>query len=337
MVYSTQPTTNLNATWQLGVGTTATGTLRSMLYFPVTGIPANTKITSAQLGVYYDQVHTSNTNSVVIEAHRATGAWNATNANWSTASGLSGELSGTTIQLDDGDAGTAAKGSWPYSSNTAYTQYAVNGDYAYNKDAVAGDTYTWQPTVPAAGSYRVDVHSIPASDRATNAPYTVTYSGGTYNGTIDQSAGTGGVWKSLNNGTALPFAAGTAGKIVLGDGPASATTAVIADAVRLVEPGTTLTKAAGSYDKWQNFAVTDTVQKWVNGTANYGFVLLGFGVGAIISSQIAGHFRNVAAEAGDISLMYPAFVIGSACAAAGVVMMLALRASTNRKRLAEAS
>jgi RHS repeat-associated protein len=273
MVDSTQPTTNLNGTWQLGVGTTATGTLRSLLKFPLTGIPANTKITSAQLGVYYNQVHTSNTNSVVIEAHRATGAWDATKANWSNTSSLSGELSGTTIQLDDGDPGTAAKGSWPYSTNTAYTQYAVNGDYAYNKDAVAGDTYTWQPTVAAAGNYRVDVHSIPASDRATNAPYTVTYNGGTYNGTVDQSAGTGGVWKSLNNGTALPFAAGTAGKIVLGDGPASATTSVIADAVRLVEPGTTLTKAAGSYDQWHNFAVTDTVQKWLNGTANNGFVL----------------------------------------------------------------
>ncbi|MGW0998335.1 golvesin C-terminal-like domain-containing protein [Streptomyces sp. NPDC002523] len=273
MVDSTQPTTNLNGTWQLGVGTTATGKLRSLLKFPLTGIPANTKITSAQLGVYYNQVHTSNTNSVVIEAHRATGAWDASAATWNSASGLSGELSGTTVQLDDGDAGTAAHGSWPYSTNSTYTQYAVNGDYAYNKDAVAGDTYTWQPTVPAAGSYRVDVHSIPASDRATNAPYTVTYNGGTYNGTIDQSAGTGGVWRSLNNGTPLSFAAGTAGKVVLGDGPASTTTSVIADAVRLVEPGTTLTKAAGSYDQWHNFAVTDTVQKWVNGQANNGFVL----------------------------------------------------------------
>ncbi|CAG6394691.1 RHS repeat-associated core domain-containing protein [Actinacidiphila cocklensis] len=274
MVDSTQPTTNLDGTWQLGVGTTATGKLRSLVRFPVTGIPSGTKITSAQLGVYYNQVHTSNANSVVIEAHRATTSWDATSATWNSTSALSGELSGTTVQLDDGDAGTAAKGSWPYSTNTAYTQYGINGDYAYNKDAVAGDTYTWQPTVPAAGSYRVDVHSIPASDRAANAPYTVTYNGGTYSGTVDQSAGTGGVWRSLNNGTALPFAAGTAGKVVLGDGPASASTSVIADAVRLVEPGTTLTKAAGSYDQWHNFAVTDTVQKWVNGTAaNYGFVL----------------------------------------------------------------
>jgi RHS repeat-associated protein len=274
MVDSTRPTTNLNGSWQLGVGkTSSTGTLRSLVKFPLTGIPANTKITSAQLGVYYNQVHTDNTSPVVIEAHRATGAWDASTATWSNTSSLSGELSGTTVQLDDGDAGTAAKGSWPYSTNTAYTPYGINGDYAYNKDTVAGDTYTWQPTVAQAGSYRVDVHSIPASDRATNAPYTVTYNGGTYNGTVDQSAGTGGRWVSLNNGTALPFAAGTAGKVVLGDGPASTTTSVIADAVRLVEPGTTLTKPAGSYDTWHNFAVTDTVQKWINGTANNGFVL----------------------------------------------------------------
>jgi RHS repeat-associated protein len=274
MVDSTQPTTNLNGSWQLGVGkTSATGTLRSLLKFPVTGIPANTKITSAQLGVYYNQVHTSNTDPVVIEAHRATGSWTATGATWNNTSSLSGELSGTTVQLDDGDAGTAAKGSWPDSTNTAFTQYAVNGDYKFNKDTVAGDTYTWQPTVPQAGSYRVDVHTIPASDRATNAPYTVTYNGGTFTGTVDQSAGSGGQWRSLTGATALPFSAGTAGKIVLGDAPASSTTAVIADAIRLVEPGTTLTKAMGSYDQWHHFAVTDTVQKWINGTANNGFVL----------------------------------------------------------------
>jgi RHS repeat-associated protein len=282
MVDSTQPNTNLNGVggsptgnWQLGVGkTSSTGKLRSLLKFPLTGIPAGTKIASAQLGVYYDQVHTDNSKNVSIEAHRATGAWDALTATWNNTSALSGELSGTTVQLDDGDPGTAAKGSWPYSTNTALTPFAVNGDYAVNKDTVAGDTYTWQPTVPQAGSYRVDVHTIPASDRATNAPYTVTYSGGTYNGTVNQAAGSGGVWVPLNNGNPLPFAAGTAGKVVLGDGPASASIGVIADAVRLVEPGTTVTKAAGVYDQWHNFAVTNTVQQWVNGTAtNNGFVL----------------------------------------------------------------
>jgi len=60
--------------------------------------------------------------------------------------------------------------------------------------------------------------------------------------------------------------------------------------------------------------------------ANYGIVLLGFGVGAIISSQVAGHFANAARY--DISLMFPAFVIAAAFAALGVVIMLILRKIT---------
>ena len=58
--------------------------------------------------------------------------------------------------------------------------------------------------------------------------------------------------------------------------------------------------------------------------ANYGFVLLGFGAGAIISSQIAGHFANIAGD--DIGLMYPAFIIAAIFAAMGVGIMLILRA-----------
>jgi len=63
--------------------------------------------------------------------------------------------------------------------------------------------------------------------------------------------------------------------------------------------------------------------------ANYGFVLLGFGAGAIVSSQIAGYYKNVAAK--DISLMFPAFVIASCSAAAGIVLMLILKRSADRK------
>jgi len=57
--------------------------------------------------------------------------------------------------------------------------------------------------------------------------------------------------------------------------------------------------------------------------ANYGFVLLGFGTGAIISSQIAGHFKNVAAN--DINQMFPAFIIASGCAVLGIILMLILK------------
>jgi len=62
--------------------------------------------------------------------------------------------------------------------------------------------------------------------------------------------------------------------------------------------------------------------------ANYGFVLLGFGAGAIISSQIAGYYKNVAAE--DINLMFPAFLTASCCAAAGIVLMVVLKVMEKR-------
>jgi len=57
--------------------------------------------------------------------------------------------------------------------------------------------------------------------------------------------------------------------------------------------------------------------------ANYGFVLLGFGAGAIISSQIAGYYKNIAEN--DINLMFPAFLIASCCAAVGIFLMLVLK------------
>ena len=63
---------------------------------------------------------------------------------------------------------------------------------------------------------------------------------------------------------------------------------------------------------------------------NYGFVLLGFGGGAIISSQIAGYYKNIAAQ--DINLMFPAFVIASCCAAAGILMILVLKRMEKRTK-----
>ena len=68
-------------------------------------------------------------------------------------------------------------------------------------------------------------------------------------------------------------------------------------------------------------------------SANYGFVLLGLGVAGIISSQIGGYYKNVAAN--DINLMAPAFIIASCCAAAGIVMMLVLKTLRKRAVLSE--
>jgi OFA family oxalate/formate antiporter-like MFS transporter len=70
----------------------------------------------------------------------------------------------------------------------------------------------------------------------------------------------------------------------------------------------------------------------VHMATNYGVVLLGFGAGAIAASQVAGHYKNVAQAAGnDISLMFPAFIIASCCAAAGIVMMVTLKVLRRKK------
>jgi OFA family oxalate/formate antiporter-like MFS transporter len=67
-----------------------------------------------------------------------------------------------------------------------------------------------------------------------------------------------------------------------------------------------------------------------NMATNYGVVLLGFGAGAVISSQIAGYYRDVAAN--NIDLMFPAFVIASCCAVAGIVIMFVLKAIRKKAR-----
>jgi len=56
---------------------------------------------------------------------------------------------------------------------------------------------------------------------------------------------------------------------------------------------------------------------------NYGIVLLGFGVGAVVSSYIAGYFKNVAQD--DIGKMFPAFIIASAAAVVGILLIAFLK------------
>lgn len=56
---------------------------------------------------------------------------------------------------------------------------------------------------------------------------------------------------------------------------------------------------------------------------NYGMVLVGFGAGAVISSYIAGYYKNIASQ--DISLMFPAFVIAAVSAGAAIALMAALK------------
>nr|WP_315892984.1 DNRLRE domain-containing protein [Streptomyces sp. P9(2023)] len=266
MVRSDAPTTNFNSTWNMSAGkTSSTGIARSLIKFPLDEIPAGSKIDTAQLSLYFDQVHTTGSTNVDVEVRRATGAWDETTATWEKTSALAGEQSATTVTVDDGDTGTAAVGEWPRVSGTGNA-----GDYAYNKNTATGESYTWQPMVPEAADYKVEVHTPVQTDGATAAPYTVTSAEPTANFTVNQATGTTG-WRQLGT-TQIDFAQGNAGKIVLGD-TGDATKRTIADGVRLVNPAQ-IRKDIGEYNNWHNFRVGDTVQKWVSGTAvNHGFVI----------------------------------------------------------------
>jgi RHS repeat-associated protein len=271
MILSDTADANYDTSWRLSVGTTVTGVARSLLRFPLTGIPAGTQIESAALQLHYDQHHTTNAQAVTVEAHRATAAWDETTATWNNASGNVGELGNNTEEVDDGDFWqTAANGTWPYAT-ASDTSLAVNSDYAYNNNTTTGETYAWYPIITEAGTYRVQVHYVAGPDRAMNAPYTVNHQGGSTAYTVNQSAtSASGVWRTLGS---HPFAPGTAGNVVVGN-VGDATKKVVADAIRVVKDATAVRPAGDEGSHWHSFSVRSIVQGWLNGTnPNYGFVV----------------------------------------------------------------
>lgn len=56
---------------------------------------------------------------------------------------------------------------------------------------------------------------------------------------------------------------------------------------------------------------------------NYGMVLVGFGIGAVVASYIAGYFKNLAVN--DINLMFPAFIIAAIAAAVGILLIATVK------------
>ncbi len=260
MIESDTPSSNYDNLWRLSVGTTASAAVRSLLKFPLTAIPAGTQIDSADLRLYFDQNFGTSTSNETIEADQATASWDASTATWSNASGNVGTEGLNEVIVDDSDTtDTAATGAWPSATNSS----ATNGSYRYDQDTVAGDKFTWVPQLTESGKYFVADHYVATSNASTAAPFTVTYNGGSASYTVNQQSGTGGVWSVLGQ---QPFAAGTAGKVVLGDGPASSTTRVIADAMRFRLWGTAVVNPNVA-NVWDSFPVRNIVQSWVSGSS----------------------------------------------------------------------
>ncbi|HEX2355446.1 MAG TPA: DNRLRE domain-containing protein, partial [Micromonosporaceae bacterium] len=269
-IYSGNTTRNYNDTYQLKVGTDTTQSWRTLAKFPLTGVPSGTVLDDAQLQMFYDQTHTTWEYDVALQAHKVTQPWSESTATWANMNAnFAAQPAGNMVTLDDGSTGTSVSGTWAYSTNPALIPLAVNGDYRFNNDATTGNTHTWVPTITEAGNYQVEVHFVSETDRATNAPYTVYYNGGSKAYSVDQTKPTAarGVWKTLG---VHPFVAGTTGKVVLGD---VANKAVIADAVRFTKWGAA-TKQRAISSVWTSFPVRNVVQDWINSpTTNHGFMV----------------------------------------------------------------
>jgi len=122
-IYSGATTTNYNGTYQLKVGTDASQTWRTLVKFPLTGVPTGTVLDAARLEMFYSQTHTAWGYDVAMEARRVTTSWAESTATWANMNAnMAGAPAGNSVRVDDGDPGTSVVGTWPYSTNTTLTR-----------------------------------------------------------------------------------------------------------------------------------------------------------------------------------------------------------------------
>ncbi len=128
--------------------------------------------------------------------------------------------------VDNLDATVYPEGDWCTYSGSAPT---YGDDCRYKAEGDGSATVTWTHDIPEDGNYNVYAWWIEGSERATNAPYTINYDGGSETVRVNQyESGSGGKWNYLGT---YNFLAGTSGYVVLSDGP-DANGVVVADAIK---------------------------------------------------------------------------------------------------------
>ena len=155
----------------------------------------------------YSVTHAGGTSTVTANQRVNGGQWNLL--------GTYTFNSGTTYKVELSDAVAAGK-------------VAADAIYVVSTAAPAA-AFTWTPTLPSAGTWRVMVRWPASSGNTANAQYTVTHAGGTSTVTLNQKQN-GGLWMSLGTYSLTP---GAGHKVTLA---ASANGATIADAVLFAGP-----------------------------------------------------------------------------------------------------
>lgn len=163
------------------------------------------------------------------------------------------------VMLDNTNSEVSYTGSWTTSSATA-GYYLADYRFAGTAPNVTA-TATYRPNFPNAGLYDVFAWYASGGNRATNAPWTIVFFGGSTNILVNQQTNGGG-WFRL--AAALPFNAGTNGFVQLANNASNSV--VIADGVRFAFAGPLAPVAIQSISR----QVDGRVNLTVNSTPGYG-------------------------------------------------------------------
>ena len=184
----------------------------------------------------------------------------------------------TGMIIDNTDSGFTTTGTWNESTGRA-DYYGSNYLSKANGNGVEQATATWTANDLAAGSYEISVwHAQGKNDSSISkaAPYTITAGGVAQKVTLDQSAeGMGGQWRTI--GTCSLFARGAI-SVTLGFEGVNKNTAVMADAIRIMPIGTTVTAerfTTSGYEAWTKETCTDAAggSIWACETGDVGAML----------------------------------------------------------------
>jgi uncharacterized lipoprotein YddW (UPF0748 family) len=130
------------------------------------------------------------------------------------------------IIIDNTNAQASFYGSWSTGTNPG----KYGPDYRYSFGSLAGvSNALFVPNLPVEGKYDVYIWYVEGSNRATNAPWTIYWNGGTETCYVNQQTG-GAQWVKI--ASARTFAAGTNGYVRLSNQIGVSNKVVMADAVR---------------------------------------------------------------------------------------------------------
>jgi hypothetical protein len=179
--------------------------------------------------------------------------------NVAVVDGLKLVYASSEIALDNTNGEVNFTGNWSTGSSST-DKY--KSDYRFaSTTATAMATAAYHPNFPNAGLYDVSIWYPQGGNRATNAPWTVSFFGGSTNVLVNQQTN-GGAWLPL--ASALPFSAGTNGfvQLVNNAGPS----VVLADGVKFSFAGPLTPVVMSSIARQNN----GSVNLGVSSTPGYG-------------------------------------------------------------------